>query len=227
MGDGRTRRAPCMHYACYAAVTYGHSRPGSRPPRRRSPDAQGACRRRRSLAVGVPAEGADAGRFAADARGALRAHRRPQGHQPQDAKRGPRPGAARPRRVTVVDTSGVVDFLLGADVAEEVEALIVDEGELSAPDLLVFETLAVLRDRLSGARAHAAVEDLGDMPIELFPTLSLRGRAWELRRNVTAADALFVALAEGVGEPLATKDTGLATAAERHADVRAVRLGGV
>jgi predicted nucleic acid-binding protein len=134
--------------------------------------------------------------------------------------------------LTVVDTSGVVDFLLGAGVAEEVEALIVHEGELSAPDLLVFETLAVLRravgrDRLSGARADAAVEDLGDMPIELFPTLSLRGRAWELRRNVTPADALFVALAEGVGEPLATKDTGLATAAERHADVQAVRLGGV
>jgi predicted nucleic acid-binding protein len=42
---------------------------------------------------------------------------------------------------------------------------------------------------------------------------------------MTAGDALFVALAEALGEPLATKDGGLATAAARHADVEVLVLG--
>ncbi len=83
--------------------------------------------------------------------------------------------------MTVIDTSGVVDFLLGAGVAADVEALMVREGELVAPDLLVFEVLAVirrqtLRGRLGAARAAGAVQDLGDVPIELVPSLPLRGR---------------------------------------------------
>ena len=57
------------------------------------------------------------------------------------------------------------------------------------------------------------------------PTLALRDRAWELRENMTAADALFVALAERLDEPLATKDRGLARAAREHAQVDAIELG--
>lgn len=104
------------------------------------------------------------------------------------------------------------------------------ETELAAPDLLIFEVLAVLRrealgGRLPGSRAAAAVSDLGDLGIELFPALPLRGRAWQLRPNLTAADALFVALAEELGEALATKDGVLAAAALEHADLRVIRLG--
>jgi hypothetical protein len=63
------------------------------------------------------------------------------------------------------------------------------------------------------------------MALDLFPTLPLRSRAWELRRNMTAAaDALFVALAGPLGEPLATKDAALARAAARHADVEVLLL---
>jgi predicted nucleic acid-binding protein len=47
--------------------------------------------------------------------------------------------------VTILDTSVVVDYLLGSGVAEEAQALMSTEGELAAPDLLVFEVLAVLR----------------------------------------------------------------------------------
>ncbi|MGH2984566.1 MAG: type II toxin-antitoxin system VapC family toxin [Solirubrobacterales bacterium] len=131
--------------------------------------------------------------------------------------------------MTVLDTSGAVDFLLGAGVAGEVEALMESEGELAAPDLLVFEVLAVLRRQtvrraLSATRATGAVQDLGELPVELLPSLPLRGRAWELRRNLTAADALFVALAEQLGEPLATKDSALAREAEKHATLEVVRL---
>lgn len=52
----------------------------------------------------------------------------------------------------------------------------------------------------------------------------LRSRAWELRDNLTAADAPFVALAEQLGEPLATKDQGLATTARAQTSIEVIEL---
>lgn len=131
--------------------------------------------------------------------------------------------------MTVLDTSAAIDFLLGDGVAGEVGALLEYEGVLAAPDLLVFEVLAVLRrevqrGELAGARADGAVEDIGDLPVDLFPGLPLRARAWELRQNLTVADAIFAALAERLGEPLVTKDRGLAAAARAHAGIEVVLL---
>jgi len=133
--------------------------------------------------------------------------------------------------MTVLDTSVVIDFLLGDGVAADVEELLAREGAAAAPDLLVFEVLAVLRRDvnrgvLEPERARGAIDDLGDLPVELFGTLPLRGRAWELRENLTAADALFVALAEHLGEPLATKDSGLAAAARDHVRIETLELRG-
>jgi predicted nucleic acid-binding protein len=126
--------------------------------------------------------------------------------------------------VTVLDSSVVIDYLLADGVARQVQALLRTGGPAAAPDLLVFETLAVLRrdvarGKLSEARARGAVADLGDLSIDLFPTLVLRQRAFELRHNMTAADALFVALAEILDEPFATKDRSLATAARANTQV--------
>jgi predicted nucleic acid-binding protein len=123
--------------------------------------------------------------------------------------------------VTVLDTSALVDYLLGVGVFGQVADLLEQEQELAAPELIVFETLAVLRREtnrktLADRRAQEAVLDLGDLPVSLFPALPLRSRAWELRSNLTAADAIFVALAERLDEPLATKDSGLASAVARH-----------
>jgi predicted nucleic acid-binding protein len=134
--------------------------------------------------------------------------------------------------VTVLDTSGVVDYLLGGGVAEQVREIMSAEGELAAPDILVFEVLAVLRREshrgaIANDRAATAVEDLGELSIELFPSLLLRERAWALRRNLTAADALFVALAEDLDEPFATKDSALAREVAKHANVAVLRLGGL
>jgi predicted nucleic acid-binding protein len=131
--------------------------------------------------------------------------------------------------VTVLDTSAVVDFLLGVGVAKQVEALMSTENELAAPDLLIFEVLAVLRreafrGEIADERAIGAVDDLGDLSVELFPCLPLRKRAWALRPNFTAADALFVALAEQLGEPLATKDSALSTEVAKHANVTVLDL---
>ena len=133
--------------------------------------------------------------------------------------------------MTVIDTSAVIDLLLGTGVCEQVRELASAQGELAAPELLAFETLAVLRrltlrGTLGEQRAASAVDDLGDLPVELFQTMPLRRRAWALRANLTAADALFVALAEELGEPLATKDRALAAEAAKHADVDVVALAG-
>ncbi len=132
-------------------------------------------------------------------------------------------------KVTVLDTSAVIDFLLADGVASDVEALLAREGSITAPDLLVFEVLAVLRrdtrrEAITATRAAAAIEDLGDLSLELFPTLAFAPRAWELRANLAAADALFVALAERLDEPLATKDGGLALAAPAVADIDVIHL---
>ena len=132
--------------------------------------------------------------------------------------------------MTVIDTSGIVDLLLGVGAASQVVELMTAEGQLAAPDLLVFEVIAVLRrytlrGLLADDRAGAAVDDLGDLPLELFPSLPIRERAWELRRNLTAADALFISLAEQLAEPFATKDSGLAVEVNKHTSVDVLHLG--
>lgn len=118
----------------------------------------------------------------------------------------------------MLDTSAVVDLLLGEEAAPAVQKLLDHEGTATAPDLLVFEILSVLRRlalrrELSDERAEAARADLGDLAVTLFPSLTLRERAWTMRHRLTAADALFAALAAELKQPLATKDAGLAATA--------------
>ncbi len=119
--------------------------------------------------------------------------------------------------MTVIDTTGVIDLLLGWRAADDVRRLLDAEKELCAPDVLVFEVLSALRRQvqrgvLPGGRAQAAIADLEDVPIRLHASLPLRFKVWEHRQNLTAGDALFVALAEELGEPLATGDAALVRA---------------
>lgn len=90
-------------------------------------------------------------------------------------------------------------------------------GDLAAPDLIDVETVTVLRKRwvagsLSDARFLAAVKDLEAIGIDRYPALRLMRRAYELRANVTAYDAAYVALAEVLGCELTTADRRLAKA---------------
>lgn len=132
--------------------------------------------------------------------------------------------------MTVVDSSAVVDYLLGIGAEREVRRLVTSGELLAAPDVIVFEVLAVVRRHaqrgtLAPERARSAVDDLGDLPLELFPSLALRGRAWELRENLTIGDGLFAALAEQLGEPLMTKDSRLAATARDQLGVTVLDLG--
>jgi predicted nucleic acid-binding protein len=65
----------------------------------------------------------------------------------------------------------------------------------------------------------AAVSDLLDFPVAVYPTAPLLRRAWELRGNLTAYDACYAALAEAADAPLVTADRRLANAPNLRCDV--------
>lgn len=119
----------------------------------------------------------------------------------------------------IVVDAAVLANAVGDDeqAGQHARALMRAHGELAAPDLVDVEAAAVLRRRwLAGTvttgRFEQAVEDLRDIPVARFPTRGLMGRAFELRANVTAYDACYVALAEALDWPLATVDRRLAHA---------------
>lgn len=90
-------------------------------------------------------------------------------------------------------------------------------GAASAPDLVDVATVSVLRRRwlkgdLTDDRFRSADDDLLALPITRFPTGPLMLRAFELRANVTAYDACYVALAEALEYMLVTSDQRLAGA---------------
>jgi len=118
----------------------------------------------------------------------------------------------------VVDAS-VLANVIGDDGADGRRARgeISGAGAVSAPDLVDVETVAVLRKRwlagtISDRRFETAIEDLEQLAISRYPTLPLMRRAFELRANVTAYDASYVALAELLGCELLTGDRHLASA---------------
>jgi predicted nucleic acid-binding protein len=119
--------------------------------------------------------------------------------------------------VLVVDASVLV-VALGDDGADgdSARARLRDE-ELVAPELIDLEVVSVLGRQLSAGvldarRAQFVVDDLRDLPMQRAPHRSLLTRCWELRDNLTAYDAAYVALAEALDSVLLTADTHLANA---------------
>lgn len=86
---------------------------------------------------------------------------------------------------------------------------------LHAPHLLDVEVASALRAltlgrHLTPGRAQDALSDFDDLLVERWPTTdALRRRSLELRHNVSAYDATYVALAEALGCPLLTRDRRL------------------
>jgi predicted nucleic acid-binding protein len=119
--------------------------------------------------------------------------------------------------VIVVDAS-VLANALGDDGHDgrAARARLADD-DLAGPDLIDVETVAVLRRRwlagdLPEGRFRAAIGDLEDLALDRYPALGLMRRAFELRANVTAYAAAYVALAERLGCALLTADGQLANA---------------
>jgi predicted nucleic acid-binding protein len=114
--------------------------------------------------------------------------------------------------VIVLDASAVVELLLLTPVGTRIAARLSASGEsLHAPHLVDAEVLQVLRRlvvtrALTEARGRTAVQDLADVPLTRYPHDTLLARAWVLRHNLSAYDALYVALAEALDAPLLTRD---------------------
>ncbi len=111
----------------------------------------------------------------------------------------------------VLDTSAMVEFLVGADsLAERVRAVVMG-GKLAAPHAIDLECAAALRGlvrgkKLPSAEAQRALELLGSMRLERYGHVPLLARIWQLRHNMWPYDAAYVALAESLGAELVTLD---------------------
>jgi predicted nucleic acid-binding protein len=115
----------------------------------------------------------------------------------------------------VVDAAAVLDALSGVAGTDDLRARLAAE-DLHAPALLDFEVVSALRGLVLGghisvARAGDLLTDFDDLPIRRWPFAdALRRRAFQLRDNVSAYDAAYVALAEALECPLLTRDSRLA-----------------
>ena len=121
----------------------------------------------------------------------------------------------------VVDASVIAPAIADGGVDGDLCRSAIVGQQLAAPDLLRIEVMSVIRRHTAGGaltqrQADSAIDDLLDLPIVVYPTAPLIRRGWELRRNVTAYDACYVALAEALGCPLATSDQRLVNAPGSH-----------
>jgi predicted nucleic acid-binding protein len=130
--------------------------------------------------------------------------------------------------VIVVDASAIVEVLLRTPAAKVVEThLFGSRRTLHAPHLLDVEVAHVLRRYAATGEIDqdvggAALADLADFPLRRYAHEFLLPRVWDLRNNLTAYDAVYVALAEALDVPLLTRDGRLAAMASRHVRVELV-----
>lgn len=124
----------------------------------------------------------------------------------------------------VVDTSAIIGALAAAFPDPSLLDRLSRDSDLHAPHLIDVEVLHTLRrltamGKLSEERAADIRGDFADLTIVRYPHHPLADRAWALRRNLTAYDAMFVALSEALGVPLITCDSRLASIPGHEADV--------
>jgi predicted nucleic acid-binding protein len=130
--------------------------------------------------------------------------------------------------VIVVDASALLEALLRTPAAKVVEdRLFAPHQTLHAPHLLDVEIAQVIRryaanGEIDGERGRMALADLADLPLRRYPHDFLLPRIWDLRNNLPAYDAAYVALAEALDAPLLTRDRRLAAAAGHRAQIELV-----
>jgi predicted nucleic acid-binding protein len=121
-----------------------------------------------------------------------------------------------------------MEWLLQSAAGERVAVRIFSSPEeLHAPHLLDVEVTQALRravatGALSLSRAMEGLQDFLDLPIMRHPHESLLWRMWDLRDNLVAYDAAYVALAESLGATLLTCDAKIRAAAGHSARVEVV-----
>lgn len=116
----------------------------------------------------------------------------------------------------VVDASVVAEVLAGTERGLAA-APVLDDHQLIAPQLLAAEIASIVRgwslgghlDEPEALRVFHEFRELGVDQIDMVPLLPA---AWALRHNVTAYDAMYVALARAAQCRLLTLDERLAKA---------------
>ncbi len=118
----------------------------------------------------------------------------------------------------VLDASAAVDWLLHTPAGLRIERRIYSRRDtLHAPHLIDVEVAQVLRrlareNAVSEQRASQAIQDLLDLRLTRYPHFVLLDRVWQLRNNLSAYDAAYVALAEQLDAPLLSRDSRLSSA---------------
>ena len=95
---------------------------------------------------------------------------------------------------------------------------------IAAPQLLLTECLQVLRRSalrgdITDELATDLATDLLALDVDLYDHDLVANRVWELRGNLTAYDATYVALSELLNAPLLTNDAKLAAAPGNQATI--------
>lgn len=118
----------------------------------------------------------------------------------------------------VLDASAVVELLLGTAPGRAVGSRLADPAlGVHVPHLVDVEVAQALRryvreGEIDAAEAVDALESLGELDVERHSHEPLLDRVWALRDNLTAYDAVYVALAEALDATLLTCDRRLARA---------------
>lgn len=125
---------------------------------------------------------------------------------------------------TVVDASIIIRLLTNRTDDEDLRRRLSVRRAVHAPHLIDAEVASAVRGLLLGGkidlpRADQMLADFAALPIKRYPMRPLLGRVIELRNNLTAYDAVYVALAETLKMPLLTQDPKLDRAAGHHAEV--------
>ena len=131
------------------------------------------------------------------------------------------------RRILVTDASVIVD-LLGRFAVEPIETALFSGGsQLVAPELLDIEVLHTLRklettEAIPANRRARLLDDFRALPIRRFRHAALWQDVWQSKRNLTAYDACYVALARLLDATLVTRDGRIARSPDTGIDVEVV-----
>lgn len=129
----------------------------------------------------------------------------------------------------VVDASAITELQLQTELGIRVERRIYRaDDDLHAPHLLDVEILSALRRLVHAGEvvaepAEEAIEDLGLLRIIRHGHLDLATRAWDLRQNFTAYDAVYLALAESLDATVVTCDRPFGAAPGHSARIEVIR----
>ena len=122
----------------------------------------------------------------------------------------------------VADASALVEYLFGTPRQAAIGEIVGDQDvAIHVPALCDIEVAAVVRralnsERVDEARAASAILDYLDLPLSRHGHSALIGRVLQLRRNFSAYDATYVALAEHLNAELVTSDEALGRAVRKH-----------